>query len=61
MDVVYYGFNIFKGFATRISVIEAEVACSLILGSETEVEAYRLRMAYMEVAVRLRGNVLKKI
>jgi len=53
VDIVDNRLNIFERFACRVSVIHAEIAGSSILGSNSEIEAHRFCVAYMEVSIRL--------
>ncbi|OPY05648.1 MAG: hypothetical protein A4E61_00223 [Syntrophorhabdus sp. PtaB.Bin184] len=53
-DVILDGLHELQGFPGGVGIIHAEVARSPVLGGDPEVQAYRLGVSYMEVAVRLR-------
>ena len=52
--VALYGIDIFLLLLRRIGVVEAEIAVSAELGRDAEIEADRLGVTNVEIAVRLR-------
>ena len=54
VDVAHDGVDVLDAFGQRIGVVEAKVAMAAILLGHTEVEADRLGVTDVQVAVRLR-------
>ena len=52
--ILLYGINIFDILLRGIRVIKTQVAFSLVLGCQPEVQAYRSRMPDMQVSIRFR-------
>ncbi len=53
-DRVHDGVDVFLVFFFRIGVVEAQMAAPGVIARQAEIEADRLRMADVQVAVRLR-------
>jgi len=53
-DVVLNRLDVLDFLGRRIGVVEAQIALPAVIGGDTEIQANRLRMADVQVAVRLR-------
>ena len=54
LDVVFDRLNEFDVFFCRVSIVKTQIALTLVVLRNAEIQADRLRMADMQIAIRLR-------